>query len=65
MSINGHKIGGMEDVAPAFAKPGERGFHVGYLDDGHRIVLNAAEVAAQEGAIRRRYGIKEAPPENR
>ncbi|MBI1195630.1 MAG: trypsin-like serine protease [Gammaproteobacteria bacterium] len=59
VSINGHLIRGMEDVAPAFEKPMERGYHVIFLDDGHRIVLNAAEVAESESAIRRRYGIKE------
>lgn len=60
VSINGRRIGGMEDVAPAFENPSERGFHVVLLDDGHRIVLDAAEVAEQEAAIRRRYGIKAA-----
>jgi len=61
MSINGRKIGGMEDVGPAFEKPSVRGFHEILLDDGHRIVLDAAEVAEQEAAIRRRYGIVAAP----
>lgn len=60
VSINGRLIRGMEDVEPAFAKPEEHGFHVIYLDDGHRIVLDAAEVAKTDGAIRKRYGIKAA-----
>jgi len=64
LMINGHHIGGMEDVAPAFEHPDERGFHVVYLAGGHRIVLDANDVAAQEDVIRRRYGIKVALPGN-
>jgi hypothetical protein len=55
-TVNGRAIRRLEDVAAAIAE-GTGDYHILELEDRRQIVLNRAQVDAEEQNIRRRYNI--------